>query len=168
MGMRAKQLSGLRFGRLTVISRIGTRGSSPLWLCKCDCGNEKIINSSGLGNKTQSCGCLYTESRRRTRRIHGMFGTPTYNSWARMLDRCYNPKNNRYHRYGGRGIHVAEHWSRFENFMNDMGCRPDGTSIERVDNDGNYEPTNCRWATAKQQANNRTRSQGASIRHLDV
>lgn len=121
--------------------------------CRCDCGAEKTVagNTLRLGD-ARSCGCLIVD----TQTKHGMYGTPTYGSWSRMIARCTNPKSNRYKYYGGRDIKVCERWMLFVNFYADMGMRPSTKhSIDRIDNDGDYEPRNCRWATAKEQSANK-------------
>jgi hypothetical protein len=123
----------------------------------CSCGKEVIRTSGNLNgkNKTQSCGCI-----KRERQIHGHSAngivSKTYRSWAAMIARCTNPNNNRYGYYAGRGIVVCERWTNsFPNFLADMGERPIGKSIDRINNDGNYEPGNCRWSTAIEQVHNR-------------
>jgi hypothetical protein len=160
-------LTGQSFGRLTVLERAGiSKGGRSQWLCVCQCDRESIVEGSNLrSGHTKSCGCWQTEVVRATglknsdRLKHGHCAhhrpSSTYNSWLAMLQRCNWPKAMSYPRYGGRGITVCERWMKFENFLADMGERPPGTSIDRKDVDGNYEPGNCRWATRKEQRANR-------------
>lgn len=154
--MRFLNISGQRFGRLRAVSL--ARKNPTVWLCVCDCGNECKPHLSGLrSGRTQSCGCLQRERTGNAARTHGKsWKIPEYNIWVCIRTRCNNPRVAAYERYGGRGIKVCERWNRFENFLADMGSRPSPAhSIERKDNDGDYTPDNCVWATDMVQASNK-------------
>jgi hypothetical protein len=144
-----KRLIGVRFLRLVVIGYAGRdKWNSHQWNCLCDCGNTKVIKQSGLlSETTRSCGCLKTEESSKRLKTHGYCGTSTYKTWVRMIQRCTDPKHIKYTDYGGRGITVCNRWLKFENFLNDMGERPPNLEIDRIENDGNYEPDNCQWVT---------------------
>lgn len=159
---RALDLTGIRFARLVALRPSGSsRAGGVSWLCRCDCGAEITCSGKNLrSGNTKSCGCLNSQKvseRNQSKTTHGMTNTATFTVWVNMKQRCTNPKHNSYHRYGGRGIKVCERWMHsFENFLADMGERPfPDAEIDRKDNDGGYEPDNCRWVTSEQNKNNR-------------
>jgi hypothetical protein len=158
--VRRMYTEGQTFGRLTVISYARTEKGTALWNCLCVCGNEKVVCTASLRRgKTKSCGCLSADANRDSsvkRKIHGMSHTSEHNIWLAIIQRCTNPKNQAWERYGGRGITICDRWlNSFANFFADMGPRPVGLSIDRINNDGGYEPGNCRWATRLEQSRNR-------------
>jgi len=155
--MPVKDMVGLRFSRLTVMSRNGSDANgNARWVCVCDCGATKSILGQSLRyGSTTSCGCANKEILR-SQVTHGASGTKEYFAWHGMLQRCNNPNHTKWHRYGARGITVCERWQVYENFLKDMGPRPPGMTVDRKDNDGNYEPSNCRWASQMTQGNNRS------------
>ena len=166
-------LTGHKFTHLTVIYPVpekAHRTNHIIWRCSCTCGKFTNVSESDLhSKKVTSCGCLPPLTHRgrwydETRYIHGMSGTAEYRAWASMRQRCNNKGNPNYKWYGGRGIKVCKEWSSFSGFFKYMGRKPHpNMSIDRIDVDGNYEPGNCRWATAKQQTDNRRCSKNANI-----
>ena len=156
-----KDLIGEVFGALTVIEKIKIEHRNEWqWKCICLCGNNKIISSSHLklASKTLNHRC--------SRAFHGMSNSSTYKIWNGMHNRCYKPNTISYKYYGARGITICERWMVFENFLVDMGERPVGLSIDRIDNNGNYEPSNCRWATSKDQSLNTRRNKKKGLNNV--
>lgn len=164
--MKARDLTGDVFTRLTVNGSYGKdKHGHYLWLCQCSCGNQKICNTSDLlSGNTMSCGCLRKETTAATGKgniSHGLTNEPGYKSWGHMIDRCTNPNHPAYSHYGGRGIKVCDEWLKTPDaFLRDMGPKPsDNHSIDRYpDNNGNYERSNCRWATPTEQVKNTRRN----------
>lgn len=156
---RKIDLTGKTFSRLLVIEDTYERNKNGhvIWLCKCDCGNITKVESHCLKNgNTQSCGCLHKETI--TKHGHTSYNNKNskiYFVWGSMKSRCLDKNHPRYKDYGGRGITICEKWLQFTGFLEDMGIKPRGLSIDRIDNEGNYELSNCKWSTSKQQANNR-------------
>lgn len=148
-----KDITGRRFGYLVAIEPAGSRPSgNKLWLCQCDCGNQTITSGADLRTKTLSCGCKpKTHGHSKLSNYH-----PLYAVWKTIRQRCNNPDNADYRWYGGRGISICERWNDFTLFLADVGERPSpDLTIDRIDNEGNYEPSNIRWATWEQQRKNK-------------
>lgn len=158
-------IAGSRFTRLVVVEfSHRTKARKFYWKCRCDCGRTTIVRSEQLrSGHTRSCGCLGRDKviERSTKHGHcvGQTKTPEYQAWSKAIDRCRNPRTTGFENYGGRGIAVCSRWlNSFEDFLADMGPRPRRHSLDRINNDGDYEPANCRWATRKVQANNTRRN----------
>jgi ribosomal protein S27E len=154
-----RDLTGQKFGNLTVVEEAGrSKNNTILWKCKCDCGNETISFSTSLRNgDAKSCGCIRIEKSTK----HGLYKHKLTSVWYDMMHRCYDKKNKHYKDYGGRGINVCEKWHSIESFIDDMNdtyvehkANNETTQIDRINNDGNYEPNNCRWATSYENNSN--------------
>lgn len=161
-------ITGMRFGRLVAKNLVRRTPSGYVWRFSCDCGNtcESPYSAVNRG-RTNSCGCLYKETRGKAQFKHGHAiirkVTPTYVSWQHMIRRTTSPNDKNWNDYGGRGIKVCERWKAYENFLADMGQKPAGLTLDRIDVDGNYEPANCRWSTRYEQVHNRRCSRPKSV-----
>lgn len=153
MGKKLEDLTGRTYGRLVILGDSGERKHSKrLWTCKCTCGTIRLVPTQALkSGNTTSCGCYRIE--RITK--HGMSYSRVYRIWDGMLQRCTNSNHTEYANYGGRGISVCDSWKDFMVFLADMGESPEGLSLDRIDVNGNYEPSNCKWSTSVEQANNK-------------
>lgn len=156
MGVKTTDLTGNVYGRLVVVGQAGSdkRGCTQ-WFCTCMCGNQKVIGRASLvRGRTQSCGCLQKESVS----THGRSHHPLYDTWITMIRRCESTTYIDYKNYGGRGIKVCDRWHDIENFIADVGPKPfPDLTLDRIDNNGNYEPSNCKWSTASEQVRNSRR-----------
>lgn len=157
-----RDITGERFESIEVLGYAGVKihpsgQRKSMWLCRCDCGKVFVVSGNNLKRKnTTCCGCK--------RKTHGMTGSAEHVAWVSAIQRCTNPNNPGYKNYGARGIRVCERWMSFENFISDMGPRPRKHSLDRIDNDGDYEPGNCRWTTNKTQHRNKRTNSLVTIR----
>ena len=170
MPKRREDLTGRRFGRLTVIDFYDhNKYGQPRWLCECDCGNTAVVTGSDIrSGSTSSCGCLWRERITQSKTTHGMSQSDIYAEYRSMKNRCYNEQAHNYKYYGGRGIKMCDRWrDDIHAFYDDVSILPnfreEGYSLDRIDNDGDYEPGNVRWATIKEQCNNRRPNIGKRI-----
>lgn len=157
-GNRFIDITGNVYGRLEVVNLAGKNDKGEmLWLCQCSCGNSHKVKGSNLRNgSTKSCGCLSDEIRKKGFNFkHGMKRTRSYTTWESMKSRCLNPNDKFWKDYGGRGITVCDKWMSFEGFYEDMGDKPEGMTIDRIDNNKGYSKENCQWATMKHQNRNK-------------
>lgn len=159
-------ITGRKFGRFTVIEYAETKNKKARWLCRCDCGTERVVCGSNLRTgESLSCGCLRDERVGNAHRTHGMSGSREHSIWRTIKDRCNNPNNKSYEFYGKRGITICKKWSEsFEAFISDMGMSPSvDHSVDRIENSKGYEPGNCKWATRIEQSNNTRRNRLVTV-----
>lgn len=145
-----KELAGKRFGRLVAIERKYRQtpsGRKALYFCQCDCGNtSEVMTQSLKDGRTTSCGCFRREESRKNNTKHGYWGTPTYKTWLNIKKKCMNPNSDGYHLVGAKGIKLCRPWQKsFQSFLNDMGERPEGAKLRRMNTEGHYKPSNCYW-----------------------
>jgi hypothetical protein len=158
---RFVDITGQRFGKVVALREAGVVKGHATWWIRCDCGVEKIVQGSMLRNgNVKSCSCLI--------RTHNLSRSRTYKSWQMMWQRCTNPNFKTYRSYGAKGVTVCSRWKQFENFLADLGERPEGKTLDRKNPFGNYEPSNCRWATRQQQDAGTRRNYRSSIGRLSL
>lgn len=160
---KIENLSGKKYGLLSVIERAANDAwANTQWLCKCECGKTTIVRADSLKNgKTKSCGCILSKTTKKRFTIHGMYASRIYNCWKAMKHRCYLKSNAKYALYGARGIIVCEEWKNNFKAFYDWAITngySDNLTLDRIDSNGNYEPSNCRWATSIEQNNNTKRN----------
>ena len=164
-GRKVIDVTGQKFGRLTVISRAeNSKTGQVRWLCECECGNQTVVQGADLRRgRTKSCGCWNSEKNSKRSKTHGMTRSKIYRTWQGIKTRCFNQNNHKYSNYGGRGIAMFPEWiNDFQKFYEYVSKLPhygeDGYSLDRIDNNGNYEPNNLRFATTKEQSLNQRRT----------
>jgi len=168
-------LTGKTFNRLTVTGEdTKKKGGKRYWFCQCSCGNTTSVATNDLtSGHTKSCGCMQKELARKANTTHGMRDHPLHGRWLAMRNRCNNPNNDFYANYGGKGVKVDPRWDHFPNFLEDMGMPPEGYTLDRKDNDGDYTPENCRWVDTKTQARNKSNTtwveyQGKKVKLVEL